>query len=193
MLCAPPQPGIRASSRRKAGSESLTRRAFSFPIYLPGGRQTAPCRDGAVFAHCAQVVEGCFSVSLCEIVGVQPTKKNSLGTHRVPGVMTPTVCACLLHGAHGSPWSFSNIKQRVHIHAEHGGDGAQLIIGDLPPTRTEMHREPTVRGAHKEKREPRLSFLMQLFSLCRWQPRKNRGLHLHSTPPAFPRCLRRGG
>ena len=25
-----------------------------------------------------------------EIVGVQPTKKNSLGTHRVPGVMTPT-------------------------------------------------------------------------------------------------------
>ena len=26
----------------------------------------------------------------CEIVGVQPTKKNSLGTHRVPGVITPT-------------------------------------------------------------------------------------------------------
>ena len=25
-----------------------------------------------------------------EIVGVQPTKKNSLGTHRVPGAMTPT-------------------------------------------------------------------------------------------------------
>ena len=75
--------------------------------------------------------------------------------------MTPTGMVRAFYMVRGgSPGSFSNIKQRVHIHAEHGGDGAQLIIGDLPPARTKTHRELTVRGAHKEKREPRLSFLM---------------------------------
>ena len=42
MLCAPPQLRIRTPSRRKAGSESLTLYARSFPIYSNGGRQTVP-------------------------------------------------------------------------------------------------------------------------------------------------------
>ena len=58
MLCALPQLGIRTPFRRKAGSESLTLRAFSFPIYLPSGRQTAPYGLCVPFAHCARVVEG---------------------------------------------------------------------------------------------------------------------------------------
>ena len=59
MLCAPPQPGIRASSRRKAGSESLTRQAAFFPyLIFPAGASPPPYSLCVPFAHCARVVEG---------------------------------------------------------------------------------------------------------------------------------------
>ena len=160
MLCAPPQPGIRTSFRRKAGSESLTRQAFSFPIYLPGGSKPPPYGFVRTFCTLRAGRRGMFFGFALRNRRCSADEEKLLRNTSCSGGHDPyRFGADFTHGARGSPWSFSNIKQRVHIHAEHGGDGAQLIIGDLPPTANgNTPRTHSSRCTQRKKRAAALFF-----------------------------------
>ena len=114
MLCALPQLRIRASSRRKAGSESLTRRvrrslipskAFRLwtcfalrrsPAFAPhpGAKRVLNPRYDKPFSFCVYFVfpaGGRRRPTVCAYL-LRIARRAS----RAP---TPTVCVCLVHGA----------------------------------------------------------------------------------------------